>query len=104
MKINLDDKLVKELDSIFGNERISQVEWDVCVEDIVEEFISRQRGYVEEDDVDDEDAELHEEIDEIYIDLRDGTGKSDKYKHTVTKPPFKNMQKNLRPRVDNDWR
>ena len=53
MIINLEDRLAKELDSIFDNRRTSQIEWDVCVEDIVEEFISRQRGYVEEDDLDD---------------------------------------------------
>lgn len=104
MIINLEDRLVKELDSIFDNERISQVEWDVCIEDIVEEHIARHTGTWEELSCDDEEDELHEEIDEIYIDLRNGTGKSGKYKHTVTKPPFKNMQKNLRPRVDNDWR
>ena len=43
MKINLEDRLVQELDSIFDNERISQVEWDVCIEDIVEEYIARVR-------------------------------------------------------------
>ena len=37
MNINLDDKLVKELDSVFDNERKTQVEWDVCIEDIVED-------------------------------------------------------------------
>ena len=35
MNINLDDKLVKELDSVFENERKTQVEWDVCIEDIL---------------------------------------------------------------------
>jgi hypothetical protein len=100
MKINLEDRLVKELDSIFGNERTSQVEWDACIEDIVEEYIARQTGTWEELYCDDEADELHEEIDEIYIDLRNGTGKSGKYKHTVTKPPFKNMPKVLRNRFN----
>lgn len=44
MKINLEDRLVQELDSIFDNERTSQAEWDVCIEDIVEEYIARVRA------------------------------------------------------------
>jgi len=104
MKINLDDRLVQELDSIFDNERISQVEWDVCIEDIVEEHIARARGTWEEMYCEAEENTPSDELDEIYIDLRNGNGASGKYKHTVTKPPFKNVQKNLRPRVDNDWR
>ena len=31
MKINLNDKPMEELDSIFDNKRTSQEEWDVCV-------------------------------------------------------------------------
>jgi len=96
MKINLEDRLVDELNSIFDNKRTSQAEWDVCVEDIVEEYISRQRGYVDEDPL--EEPEL-EEDDEIYIDLRNGTGTNGKHKHTITKPPFKNPSKNLRNRL-----
>ena len=103
MKINLEDRLVQELDSIFDNERISQVEWDVCIEDIVEEYIARQNGTWEElycdDDVVVEDNPA-EELEEIYIDLRNGTGKNGEYKHTVTKPPFKNMPTNLRNRFN----
>ena len=48
MKINLNDKLVEELDSIFDNKRTSQEEWDVCIEDIVEEYIARHNGTWEE--------------------------------------------------------
>lgn len=100
MKINLEDRLVKELDSIFDNERTSQVEWDVCIEDIVEEFIARHNGTWEELYCDDDDVVDNptDELEEIYIDLRNGTGKSGEYKHTITKPPFKNMPKNLRNR------
>ena len=75
MKINLDDRLVEELDSLFENERKTQTEWDVCIEDIVEEYI----------------AEEEEESDTIYIDLRNATnsnGVNGKYNHTVTQPPF----------------
>ena len=102
MKINLEDRLVQELDSIFDNERTSQVEWDVCIEDIVEEYIARRRGsweelYCEDDDVVDNPAD---ELEEIYIDLRNGTGDNGKYKHTITKPPFKNPSKNLRNRFN----
>ena len=95
MKINLDDRLVQELDSIFDNERISQVEWDVCIEDIVEEYIARQNGTWEELYCDDDDVvDPVDELEEIYIDLRNGTGNNGEYKHTITKPPFKNMPKN----------
>ena len=48
MNINLDDKLVAELDSIFENKRTNQVEWDACIEDIVEEYIARHNGTWEE--------------------------------------------------------
>ena len=67
MNINLDDKLVKELDSIFENERKTQDEWDVCIEDIVEEFIARQKGTWYEDNF----VEEAEEPDEVHFDLRD---------------------------------
>jgi hypothetical protein len=99
MKINLEDRLVVELDSIFDNERTSQVEWDACIEDIVEEYIARHNGTWEELYCDDEEVELREEIDEIYIDLRDGVGKNGKHKDTLTKPPFKVVPKNLRNRL-----
>ena len=97
MKINLDDKLVEELNSLFENERKTQSEWDVCIEDIVEEYIARQTGtweelYCEEDD----DTNPADELEEIYIDLRNGTGKNGEHKHTITKPPFKNPSTNLR--------
>jgi len=91
MKINLDDKLITELDSIFENERTSQTEWDVCIEDIVEEYIAKHTGTWEELPYREE-----EELEEIYIDLRNGTGKNGEHKHTITKPPFKNPSKNLR--------
>ena len=96
MKINLEDRLVKELDSIFDNERTSQVEWDVCIEDIVEEYIARQNGTWEELYCDDDDVDSADELEEIYIDLRNGNGKNGEFKHTITKPPFKNPSKNLR--------
>ena len=63
MNINLNDKLVAELDSIFDNKRTNQVEWDACIEDIVEEYIARHNGtwedllYEDEED-DDEDIKL----------------------------------------------
>ena len=98
MKINLEDRLVKELDSIFDNERTSQVEWDVCIEDIVEEYIARHRGYPEEDDLEVDDTT--DELEEIYFDLRNGTGNNGTHKHTITKPPFKNPSKNLRNRFN----
>ena len=99
MKINIEDRLVQELDSIFDNERTSQVEWDVCIEDIVEEFIARHRGTWEELYCDEEEDEASDELEEIYIDLRNGTGKNGEYKHTITKPPFKNVPVNLRNRI-----
>ena len=102
MKINLEDRLVQELDSIFDNERISQVEWDACIEDIVEEYIARHNGTWEELYCDDDDVvedNPTEELEEIYFDLRNGTGKNGEYKHTITKPPFKDMPKNLRNRL-----
>ena len=97
MKINLDDKLVKELDSVFDNERTTQADWDVCIEDIVEEFIARQNGsWYEKNFVDEE-----EEPDEVYFDLRNGTqssnGVNGKYNHTITQPPFE--KKNLPNRM-----
>ena len=57
MKINLEDRLVEELDSIFDNERTSQVEWDACIEDIVEEYIARHNGTWEELYCDDDEVE-----------------------------------------------
>ena len=108
MKINLDDRLVQELDSIFDNERISQVEWDVCIEDIVEEHIARHNGTWEEHfQVPETWEELHakeeevttEELDEIYIDLRNGTGKNGEYKPSTNQPPPRNQSKNLRNRM-----
>jgi len=102
MKINLEDRLVQELDSIFDNERISQVEWDACIEDIVEEYIARQNGTWEELYCDDDDVVDNptDELEEIYIDLRNGTEKNGEYKHTITKPPFKNVPTNLRNRFN----
>ena len=97
MKINLDDRLVQELDSIFDNERITQVEWDVCIEDIVEEHIARHRGTWEELYCEEEETSP-DELEEIYIDVRSGTEKNGQFKHTITKPPFKNPSKNLRNR------
>jgi hypothetical protein len=96
MNINLDDKLVKELDSVFENERKTQVEWDVCIEDIVEEFIARQKGTWDEDNF----VEEQEEPDEVYFDLRNigmSNGKNGQYNHTLTKPPFE-KQGNLQDR------
>jgi hypothetical protein len=89
MKINLDDRLVEELDSLFENERKTQTEWDVCIEDIVEEYIAWQNGTWEEEYGDFDEEE--EESDTIYIDLRNATnsnGVNGKYNHTVTQPPF----------------
>tara|TARA_B100000676_G_C17579308_1_gene581229 strand:- start:157 stop:450 length:294 start_codon:yes stop_codon:yes gene_type:complete len=96
MKINLEDRLVEELDSIFDNERTSQVEWDACIEDIVEEYIARHNGTWEELYCDDDEVELADELDEIYIDLRNGTGTNGEHKHTITQPPFKNLRKPFR--------
>ena len=62
MKINLNDKIVAELDSIFDNKRNNQTEWDACIEDIVEEFIARQNGTWE-----DVPFEEDEEPDEVYL-------------------------------------
>ena len=98
MKINLDDKLIKELDSLFDNERNNQTEWDACIEDIVEEFIARQNGtWYEENYIEDD-----EEPDEVYFDLRNGSvssnGKNGTLKHTLTQPPFE--KKNLRNRLN----
>ena len=96
MNINLDDKLVKELDSVFENERKTQVEWDVCIEDIVEEFIARQKGTWDELNF----VEEQEEPDEVHFDLRDvGTsnGKNGHLNGSLTQPPFK---KNLRNRLN----
>ena len=98
MNINLDDKLVGELDSIFKNKRNSQSEWDACIEDIVEEFIARQNGTWQ----DDLDYEEQEEDDDVYFDLR-GIGMSNGKNgvHTsgdnLTNPPFKkdNLQNRL---------
>ncbi len=88
MKINLDDKLVKELDSLFDNERTNQTDWDVCIEDIVEEFIARQKGTWYEDNY----VEEPEEEDEVYFDLRDGSpssnGKHGPLNSDLTQPPF----------------
>jgi lysyl-tRNA synthetase class I len=77
MIINLEDRLVKELDSIFDNRRTSQVEWDVCIEDIVEEYVARQRGYV------DEDALEESEQDTVDTETRHGIGAK-----TITRTPF----------------
>ena len=75
MKINLDDRLVQELDSIFDNERISQVEWDVCIEDIVEEYIARVR--------EEQTISPANEIEEIYEGLKDSPKNQ-----TITRSPF----------------
>tara|TARA_B100000676_G_scaffold295701_1_gene335193 strand:- start:548 stop:901 length:354 start_codon:yes stop_codon:yes gene_type:complete len=101
MKINLDDRLVEELDSLFENERKTQTEWDVCIEDIVEEYIALQNGTWEEEYGDSygNAANSEDDSDEIYIDLRNGTssnGANGKYNHTITQPPFE--KKNLRNR------
>jgi len=96
MKINLNDKLVEELDSIFGNKRNTQDEWDVCIEDIVEEFIARQNGTWEE-----LPFEEDEEPDEVYFDLRNigmSNGKNGHLNGTLTQPPF--GKKNLRNRLN----
>lgn len=99
MNINLDDKLVAELDSIFENKRTNQVEWDACIEDIVEEFIARQNG-TWQDDLDYEEQE--EESDDVYFDLRGigmNNGKNGVHNSgdNLTKPPFKkdNLQNRL---------
>jgi len=95
MNINLDDKLVKELDSVFENERKTQVEWDVCIEDIVEEFIARQKGTWYEDNF----VEEQEEPDEVHFDLRgigSSNGKNGHLNGSLTQPPFK--KKNLHNR------
>ena len=97
MKINLNDKLVEELDSIFDNKRTSQEEWDVCIEDIVEEYIARHNGTWE-----DLPYEEEEEPDEVYFDLRSiglSNGKNGHLKHTITQPPFKKKD-NLRNRLN----
>ena len=98
MNINLEDKLVKELDSVFENERKTQLDWDVCIEDIVEEFIARQKGTWYEDN----HVEEPEEEDEVYFDLRDGSpssnGKHGPLNSDLTQPPFKN--ENLRNRLN----
>ena len=98
MNINLDDKLVKELDSVFDNERKTQVEWDVCIEDIVEEFIARQKGTWYEDN----SVEEPEEDDEVYFDLRGSNlsnGKNGHLNGSLTQPPF-GKQKNLQNRIN----
>ena len=96
MNINLDDKLVKELDSVFDNKRKTQLDWDVCIEDIVEEFIARQKGTWYEDNF------VEEPEEEVYFDLRNGSvssnGKNGTLKHTLTQPPFK--KDNLRNRLN----
>lgn len=97
MNINLDDKLVKELDSVFDNERKTQVEWDVCIEDIVEEFIARQKGTWDELNY----VEEQEEPDEVHFDLRDNgmsNGKNGHLNGSLTQPPFK--KKNLQNRLN----
>tara|TARA_Y100001933_G_scaffold264897_1_gene333359 strand:- start:2536 stop:2871 length:336 start_codon:yes stop_codon:yes gene_type:complete len=98
MKINLDDKLIKELDSLFDNERTNQTEWDACIEDIVEEFIARQNDTWYEDNY----VEEEEEPDEVYFDLRDigasCNGKNGTLTHTITQPPFGNKD-NLQNRI-----
>lgn len=98
MKINLDDKLIKELDSLFDNERTNQTEWDVCIEDIVEEFIARQNDTWYEDNY----VEEEEDPDEVYFDLRvvdaSCNGKNGHLNGTLTQPPFKknnNLQNRL---------
>ena len=98
MIINLDDKLVKKLDLVFDNKRKTQQEWDVCIEDIVEEFIARQNGTWYEDNF----VEEPEEEDEVYFDLRNlssnANGKHGTSRHTITQPPF--GKKNLRNRFN----
>ena len=96
MKINLNDKLGEELDSIFDNKRTSQEEWDVCIEDIVEEYIARHNGTWE-----DLPYEEEEEPDEVYFDLRSiglSNGKNGHLNGSLTQPPFK--KKNLRNRLN----
>jgi len=99
MNINLDDKLVSELDSIFKNKRNSQSEWDACIEDIVEEFIARQNGTYEELYCEDELYEdEEEETDDVYFDLRGISPNINNGKNGhLTKPPFKkdNLQNRL---------
>lgn len=98
MNINLNDKLVKELDSIFDNERTSQDEWDVCIEDIVEEYIARHKGTWEDLPYEEED----EEDDDVYFDLRNigmSNGKNGNLTGTLTQPPFKS-EDNLRNRLN----
>ena len=95
MKINLNDKLVEELDSIFDNKRTNQTDWDVCIEDIVEEFIARQNETWEDLPYEEDD-----EPDEVYFDLRN-IDSSDENKLNgvkLTQPPF--GKKNLRNRLD----
>lgn len=97
MNINLNDKLVEKLDSVFDNERKTQQEWDVCIEDIVEEFIARQQGTWYEDNF----VEEPEEEDEVYFDLRNiGTsnGKNGQLNEALTQPPF--GKNNLRNRFN----
>ena len=98
MKINLNDKLVEELDSIFDNKRTNQTDWDVCIEDIVEEFIARQNETWEDLPYEEDD-----EPDEVYFDLRN-IDSSDEKKNKLngvklTQPPFKKKD-NLRNRLD----
>ena len=97
MNINLDDKLVAELDSIFENKRTNQVEWDACIEDIVEEYIARHNGTWEELPYEEE-----EENDDVHFDLRGigmSNGKNGVHNSgdNLTKPPFKkdNLQNRL---------
>ena len=75
MKINLNDKLVEELDSIFDNKRTNQTDWDVCIEDIVEEFIARQNETWEDLPYEEDD-----EPDEVYFDLRNIDSSDEKKK------------------------
>ena len=96
MKINLNDKLVEELDSIFDNKRTNQTDWDVCIEDIVEEFIARQNETWEDLPYEEDD-----EPDEVYFDLRNIDSSDEKNKLNgvkLTQPPF--GKKNLRSRLD----
>ena len=99
MKINLNDKLVEELDLVFANKRNNQDEWDVCIEDIVEEFIARQKGTWYDDNY----VEEPEEDDEVYFDLRQIGGRNGKSGvingPNITQPPFKKKD-NLRNRLD----
>ena len=96
MNINLDDKLVAQLDSIFDNKRTNQTEWDACIEDIVEEYIAKHNGTWEE-----LPFEEDEEPDEVYYDLRNigcNNGKNGELNGaTLTQPPFgkKNLQNRL---------